>query len=298
MTDRPTIAVIGATGDTGQRVVASLCDLGYPVIATSRAADRLARVDRRAEAVVADLNEPVTFAALLARVDRIVNMAHAATIEQLLPLVPDSCERLIVLGSTRRDSTVPDWGGQAVRQGEAAFQASGKPGCMLHPTMIYGGDDEQNVQRIIHLVEAWPRWLPLVWPIPGGGKALVQPVHVADVAAAVVGAVTADALTERAIVVAGPYPMPMAQLLRDCATACGRRLFIVPLPVTLLIAVAHILAAVTRASPFSVAELQRSCENKDYNIAALRSQLGVEPRAFRDGLALAAHRHAPPPELG
>lgn len=50
------------------------------------------------------------------------------------------------------------------------------PGLMLHAAMIYGAEGENNVQRLAALMRPLP-----VAPLPGGGGALVQPVHQDDV---------------------------------------------------------------------------------------------------------------------
>lgn len=278
------IVVIGASTDSGRQVVRLLCDLGHEVTAVSRSADRLADVDARARRAIFDIDRPTAPTDALAGADRIVSVAHAATAETLLSRLPPACGRVVLTGSTRRDSAVPDPASAAVRRGEAAFLRAGVPGTMLHPTMIYGGRRERNVIRVLEQVDRWPRWLPLVWPVPGGGRSLIQPVHVDDVAAALVAAATAPGPLDRTIVVAGPQPMRLADMLRACAASRGRRLHIVPLPTGLLIAVARLLRAVTGRSPFSVAELRRAREDKAYDIAALRTQLGVEPVPFDEGL--------------
>lgn len=280
------IVVLGATSAIGRRVVVRLCDLGHTIVATSRSTERAGLVDPRAETAITSIEDTATLAPLLASADRIINIAHASTIEQLIALVPQACQRLIVVGSTRRDSKVPDHGADDVRHGEEVFLHSELPGSMLHPTMIYGGGGEQNVTRVLTLVERWPRWLPLLWPVPDGGKTLVQPVYFDDVASAIVAAVTTDVSTERTIVVAGPRPMPLAEMLRACASVYGRRLFILPVPTSVLTGVVRLLSVFSKKGPFSVAELQRSREDKAYDIDVLRSQLGVEPRPFSEGVRL------------
>lgn len=281
--------VLGATSGLGRRVVARLCDLGHAVVATGRSAERLQLVDPRTETAMASMADADTLRPLLASADRIINIAHASTIEQLIALVPGTCQRLIVIGSTRRDSEVPDPGADQVRHGEAIFLGADLPGAILHPTMIYGGGGgETNVARILSLVRRWPRWLPMLWPVPDGGKALVQPVYIDDVASALVAAATTDAALARSIVVAGPQPIPLADMLRSCADAYGRRLGILPVPSNVLISVMRLLAAVSITGPFSIAELQRSREDKSYDIDALRTELGVEPRSFSEGIRLLA----------
>lgn len=280
------IVVLGATSAIGRRVVAQLCDLGHSVVATSRSPERVGQIDRRAETAITSIEDTATLAPLLASAERIINIAHASTIEQLLTHLPQTCQRLIVVGSTRRDSKVPDRGAEEVRHGEAVFLRSNLPGVMLHPTMIYGGGSERNISRILTLVRRWPRWLPLLWPVPDGGKTLVQPVYFEDVASAIVAAVTTELSLARTIVIAGPRPFPLAEMLHDCALVCGRRLRILPVPAGVLTSAARLISVFSKKCPFSVAEIQRSREDKAYDIEVLRSQLGIEPRPFADGVRL------------
>ena len=234
------IAVISASTDAGREVVRRLCERGHDVIATSRDPARLTGLDTRARTAVFDIADPASPATFLDSVDRVVSLAHASTVTALVTRIPATCQRLVVTGSTMRDSQVPDPRAEAVRRNEAAFRASGLPGSMLHPTMIYGSRNEANVVRVLRLVDRWPRWLPLVWPVPDGGRHRVQPVYVDDVAAALAA--------------------------RTIRTLTGR-------------------------SPFSVDELRRTREDKAYDIAPLRRQLGIEPVAFAEGLRRGYRRH-------
>ena len=106
---------------------------------------------------------------------RVASCAHARHIPAILAAA-GGAERFVFLGSTRKFTSWPDPHGEGVRAGEAAFLASGRAGAILHPTMIYGAAGEDNVRRLATLL----RRLPLV-PLPGGGRALVQPIHQADV---------------------------------------------------------------------------------------------------------------------
>jgi uncharacterized protein YbjT (DUF2867 family) len=285
------IAVIGASTDAGRLVVARLCEAGHAVVATSRDPARLAGLDPRAGTAAFDIDDSDTPADALAGAERIVSVAHAATVPALLKRIPPDCRRLVVTGSTMRDSAVPDRRAEAVRRGEAAFRTSDFAGSMLHPTMIYGSRNEANVIRVLRLVDRWPRLLPLVWPVPDGGRHRVQPIYVGDVAAALAAAVTVEPVADLVIVIAGPAPMRLADMLRACAAFRGRRLLVLPLPTALLIAVARTLRALTRRSPFSVDELLRSREDKSYDITVLRERLGVVPIGFAEGLERAYREH-------
>ena len=287
------LAVLGATGKTGRHLVARLCEDGHAVVAVGRDAARLAALDGRAEGRIADLEAPETVAAALGDAERVVSLAHARFTAAVLAGLPAGCERVVLTGSIRRFSRLDDAAAAAVRAGEEAFAASGRPGVMLHPSMIYGAPEDRNVNRLLRLVRRWPPWLPLVLPLPGGGRHLVQPVHVDDMVAALAAALTRPEAPGPPIVVAGPEPISYAAMARACAAALGRRAFILPLPLPILTAAAGLLARLGRRPPFDAAELRRATEDKRFDVADMERRLGVRPRGFEAGLAARIARGGP-----
>src|SRR3546814_17296811 len=71
---------------------------------------------------------------------------------------------------------------------------------------LYGSGRDRNVGRLLDLAARWPRALPMILPLPGGGRNLVQPILVDDLASAVAAAVRAVD-PPRSIVLAGPVPI-------------------------------------------------------------------------------------------
>ncbi len=278
------VAVLGATGKTGRHVVARLCERGHAVTAVGRSAERLERLDGRARRRVADLEAPETLHPALEGAECVVSLAHARFIAALLDALPGSCRRVVLTGSTRRFTRLPDPAAEAVRAGEDAFAASGVPGVLLHPTMIYGAEGERNVSRILRVLRRWPRRLPVVVPLPDGGRHTVQPVHFEDMVAAVVAAVEADTDGQETVIVPGPKPMSYAAMLRACGAAVGRRVHVLPVPAGALIALAAAGRALRLPLPFGPDELRRACEDKAFDAAPLARLLAVTPRPFDAGV--------------
>jgi nucleoside-diphosphate-sugar epimerase len=153
---------------------------------------------------------------------------------------------------------------------------------MLHPTMIYGAQAEDNVQRLAALM----RRLPLL-PLPGGGHSLVQPVHQEDVTAALLAALERTPSLSGTLVLAGPEAMAYRDFCAAVARAAGiAPRPVLPLPSPLLMA----LAPLTRALPFlpsiGAEEIRRLTENKAFDIAPARAALGFAPRSLESGLGL------------
>jgi nucleoside-diphosphate-sugar epimerase len=167
-----------------------------------------------------------------------------------------------------------------VLAGEAAFLASGRDGVMLHPTMIYGAAGEDNVRRLAALL----RRLPVV-PLPGGGRALVQPIYQDDVTRCVVAALGRAWAGPRSMVIAGPVAVSYAAFVQAVARAAGLgRVRIVAVPGWVVMAGSF----VTRLPGFpkvGVGEVRRLMEDKGFDVGDMREVLGVEPVGLAVGLA-------------
>jgi nucleoside-diphosphate-sugar epimerase len=226
---------------------------------------------------LADLTLPDTLPAALQDAENIVSCAHARHAGAVLAAAPDTA-KYVFLGSTRKFTRWPDAHGNGVRAGEAAFLASGRRGIMLHPTMIYGAQGEDNVQRLAALL----RRLPFV-PLPDGGKALVQPIHQGDVTACILAALDIGWRHAETLVIAGPEPMPYADFVRAVARASALpQPIIISMPAIFLRAATRVTSLVLpRIGPD---EIRRLTEDKAFDITAMRARLGVTPRSLLEGL--------------
>jgi nucleoside-diphosphate-sugar epimerase len=228
--------------------------------------------------------------AALAGATHVISLAHARFAAALLEALPASCERVVLTGSMRRFTKLPDPAGEAVAAGEAAFAASGRPGVMLHPGLIYGPPEERNVNRIFRYVKRWPKGAPVPFPLPAGGRATIQPIFIDDLIEAFIGALTRTEALGDPIVVGGPEPIAYRDFVATCARALGRRAFVIPLPVGLIAPLGSLARAFgLRAAP-TRAELLRMTEDKAFDVAPMRERLGVVPRPFEDGLKLKIER--------
>lgn len=279
------VHVIGANGRSGAALVRALLAGGTPVVPVVRDPQRWQAAGIAAHALlapprVADLADNGALHTALAGARRIVCTAHARTAPQLLAAAPPAA-RLVLLGSTRRYTRWLDAHGEGVLRGEAALLGSGRSGVMLHPTMIYGAEGENNVRRLAALVRRLP-----VLPLPGGGRALVQPIHQDDVTACIVAALNCGLGRPRTLTIAGPAPLAYADFVRAVARAAGlKRPRILPVPAALLMALAPLAARLPGLPSVSADEIRRLQEDKAFDIAPMLAILRVEPISLATGLA-------------
>lgn len=270
------IALIGASGRSGQALARALTQ---PFRAVVRDAAKWRALGIAAPLAVADLHDGAALRAALEGAAVVVSCAHARHAPAILAAAPTDA-RFVFMGSTRRHSRWPDAHGDGVRAGEAALVASGRVGIMLHPTMIYGAQGEDNVQRLAALM----RRLPML-PLPGGGASLVQPIHQEDVTRCLLAAIGREVAAPEIITIAGPE----ALTYREFCAAVARAANLVPrpalpIPAGLLIAVSPLARALPFLPRIGADEIRRLTEDKAFDITMMREQLGIAPMPLAEGL--------------
>lgn len=275
------VHVIGASGRSGLALARALLDAGIPVVPVVRNPDKWDRFGVPGVALRADLRDADALSAALAHATRVVSCAHARHAGAIIAAAPPGA-RLVLLGSTRKFTRWPDAHGDGVLAGESALLSSGRSGVMLHPTMIYGAQGEDNVQRLAGLARRVP-----VLPLPGGGRFLVQPIHQSDVTLSIRRALEIAWSPARSLVIAGPVPIRYAAFVQAVAAASGARTpFIVPFPLGPMILAAKLTRHVSAIPTIQPDEIRRLTEDKAFDIADMRAILGIEPIGLPAGLAL------------
>jgi uncharacterized protein YbjT (DUF2867 family) len=162
---------------------------------------------------------------------------------------------------------------------EQQIRGCGLDWTILRPTMIYGAAGDRNLSRLLRLLNRSP-----VLPVPATGGCLHQPVHVADVAAAVLAAVQRPEAVGSLYNVAGPEPLPFAELLRACARAVGSSTRLVPVPLAPLLLLARGYEVLSRHPRIRPEQLRRLTENKAFAIDDAIRDLDYAPRTFARGI--------------
>lgn len=264
------IVLFGASSDIGQRLYQKLESAGLEVRRVSR---------RLPDGFKADLATLEGVDQAVKGADKVVSCAHARYTEVILKACAPATP-VVFTGSTWRFSKVPNPAADQVRAAELLFLASGNPGVMLHPTMIYGGYQERNIQRLLSVLKRF-----LIIPIPGGGQHIVRPIYVDDLAECLFRAVQKVWDAPTAFAVAGP-----AMTWRDMAAACaeekGLSRWFVTIPTSPAIALLEILRWMGIKAP-SPDILRRFCESPEFSTQEMTALLGVVPRPFEAGIRLA-----------
>jgi len=273
-----TIAVIGASGRLGGMVIKRLLGQDYSVIAIGRNSKHIPDYGLEAKIRIADCTDQLALSNALVGAEIVVSCVHAKFAENIFASLPQTCQFITLVGSTRKFTNFPDEYAKAVCRAEEVLSELPIPGTILHPTMIYGAQGENNVQRMGALIKKFRIML-----LPNGGKALMQPVHVDDVAASFEAA-TKKRPDMTSIVISGEEPITYADFIRAIGKAMGCSVYILGAPLWLMYSLACLLRFVPGAPKITNDEVQRLIEDKAYPNSDMKNILGIKPRPLAKGL--------------
>jgi uncharacterized protein YbjT (DUF2867 family) len=263
------IVIFGASTDIGTRLSEKLREAALP----------FRRISRR-DGMAADLSSGVGVRKAMEDADVVVSCAHARYTESIIENLPQRPLDLVLMGSAWRYSAVPNKRADEVRKAEAEFLACNYGGVMLHVAMIYGGSQENNIQRLLGAIQRFP-----ILPVPGGGRQIVQPIYIDDVVECLFRAVTTKWSGRHVVGLAG-MPLSWRAMAKLCAKSIDRRCAIVPVPAFLPLAAIYLLNRI-RSTPIDAGIVQRFGENVNMPLSDMMEMFAVQPREFEAGLRLA-----------
>jgi uncharacterized protein YbjT (DUF2867 family) len=278
-----TILVTGATGFTGHRTVPLLVAQGFKVrcLVRPRSDARLLE-SLGVELVRGDLAAPESLPAAFAGVTGLVSIAPLDTgyADALVAAaVAHGIERAVFVGSTQIFTRL-NAEALAVRlAAERRIAGSGLWYTILRPTMIYGAAQDRNISRLIRYIKRWPLLF-----VPGPGTYLVQPIHVDDVARAIVDAYRQPRAVGHSYNIAGREPLAFNRLVDIIAGLLGRKILKVHLPSDLLVAVLQKSEAAGLPFFLRAEQLQRLNADKAFAYDAAARDFGFTALPFEEGV--------------
>jgi nucleoside-diphosphate-sugar epimerase len=242
-----------------------------------------------AKTVAADLAEPGDWERLFAA-DAVVVVLHAqitgkhpqafernniAATERLLAAVRSAGARFLVhVSSSVVNSAAGDDYTRTKRSQEALIRASGVPCCVLRPTLMFGWFDPKHLGWLARFMEKTP-----VFPIPGHGRYMRQPLYIRDFCRALAWAIEhrpAGAVYD----VVGAQRIDYVDMIRLIKKVKGLRTWIVPIPFALFRGLLRLYALFSRRPPFTADQLEALAAGDDFRGVETETAFGFRQTPF------------------
>ena len=283
------ILVTGATGFTGREVVPRLLQRYGEITCLVRASSKRSRIALPGvNFVEGNIDDPVSLEAAMQGKDTLVNIAflvrHGEPEARRANGVIRACHaagirRAIFISSTSIFTTLKAIDKIAKLASESAVINSGLDYTILRPTMIYGTEADRNIIRLVRFLRRYP-----VVFVPGDGTFRQQPIHVEDLAQAIVDCLEAKVTIGKAYNLSGAHSVTFNEVIDQTCQVLDVKRLKIHLPLTPALLVARLLRQVSQKPLIKEEQLLRLNEDKSIDHSDAKRDFGFSPRSFLEGI--------------
>lgn len=298
MSDRTgKIVITGAAGLVGQNLVLLLQESGYRnLVAIDKQSDNLrllAELSPSVRTVHQDLAEPGGWEHELEGADALLVLHAQITGKTSAPFIRNNVEASKLVYAAAQKANVPytvqisssvvvsvanDDYTNTKKVQEKLFLESALPGCVLRPTLMYGWFDPKHFGWLARFMEKVP-----VFPIPGHGRYMRQPLYNRDFCRAIIWCLEQRPLGKIYDLV-GNERVDYIDIIREIRRAKGLRTPIVNLPYSVFDAMLRAYALVSDKPPFTSSQLKALTAGDDFSGVDIRETFGFSPTPLRAGI--------------
>ena len=290
------IAITGAAGLVGQNLIPRLKARGYrDIVAIDKHPANTAllrRLHPDITVVEVDLAQAGAWEQAVAAVDVIV-ICHAqiggldravytrnniTATERLLAAVSRAGVYLVHVSSSVVKSMAKDDYVRSKEAQEKLVLQSGFPAIVFRPTLMFGWFDRKHLGWLARFMQRTP-----LFPIPGHGRYLRQPLYVGDFCDIVMACIERRPTGEYNIT--GLEPIDYVDLIRAVRDVSGASARIVPVPYRLFWSMLFVYGLFSRDPPFTTKQLEALATPDVFEVIDWPGLFGVKSTPLKTALA-------------
>jgi nucleoside-diphosphate-sugar epimerase len=296
------IALTGAAGLVGQNLVPRLKSRGYRnIVALDKHSANTAilrRLHPELTVIETDLARDDGWQAAVADADVVV-LAHAqiggldaaaftannvTATERVIAAVRAKTPYVVHLSSSVVESAADDWYVRSKDAQEKLVVGSGLPVVVLRPTLMFGWFDRKHLGWLARFMQKAP-----LFPIPGSGRYLRQPLYAGDFCDIIMACIE-QRPTGKAYNISGQEKIDYVDLIRAVKEASRAHTRIVHIPYTLFWIMLSVYALFDRDPPFTTKQLEALVTPDVFEVIDWPGIFGVKATPLQTALA-ETYRH-------
>jgi len=166
----------------------------------------------------------------------------------------EACQRhelkfLVHISSSVVQSMARDWYTESKKAQEKVVAESGMPHCVLRPTLMFGWFDRKHLGWLSRFMQRMP-----VFPIPGSGRYMRQPLYVRDFCNIILSCMLKQPAGE-VYDVTGREKVDYIDIIRRIKQVTGARAMILRIPYGLFWLLLKVFSVFSRNPPFTTKQL-------------------------------------------
>lgn len=189
-----------------------------------------------------------------------------------------SVPRMVHISSSVVESVGDDMYTKSKKRQEQMVLDSGIPCPILRPTLMFGWFDRKHIGWLSRFMKKVP-----VFPIPGHGRYMRQPLYAGDFSNIIISCVE-DYSLNGTYNISGQERIDFIDLIHAVKTATGASAIILKIPYSLFYALLSIWAVFDSNPPFTTEQLAALTAGDDFEVIDWPSIFGVPSTPLRDAL--------------
>lgn len=185
---------------------------------------------------------------------------------------------LVHVSSSVVASVADDFYSRTKRLQEDLVLASGIRCPILRPTLMFGWFDRKHLGWLSRFMRKTP-----VFPVPGHGRYMRQPLYVGDFCNIVISCIENRQL-EGVYNISGLERIDYIDIIREIRRATGARTPIVRIPYHAFFALLWLWSVFDRNPPFTTQQLEALCANDEFEVIDWPGTFGVSSTPFSDAI--------------
>lgn len=291
------IVIPGAAGLVGQNLIVQLKAQGYTnLVAIDKFTENLnilKSIHPDVQAIEADVSRPGDWQAafegagmvlmLQAQIgskysdDFIRNNVESARLV-LETMKQYAVPYVVHISSSVVESVADDDYTNTKKEQERLVIESGIPHCILRPTLMFGWFDRKHLGWLSRFMQRIP-----VFPIPGDGRYMRQPLYARDFCNIIIAAMEKQPENE-IYNITGREEVDYVDIIRCIRDTIGARTWIVHIPYSLFWLLLKIYALFSSNPPFTASQLKALVAHDVFELIPWWDIFGVEATPFREAI--------------
>lgn len=201
-----------------------------------------------------------------------------ATENVLLAMRTHGVSYLVHVSSSVVESTADDAYTRTKRAQEVLVRDGGVDSVILRPTLMFGWFDRKHLGWLFRFMRRVP-----IFPIPGHGRYVRQPLYVGDFCSVILGCLATRPRGET-LNISGIERIFYVDMIRSIRRAARARAAIVHVPCAIFHALLRTWALFDRDPPFTSDQLRALTAGDEFDVGDWPSRFGVVPTPFAEAV--------------
>lgn len=180
---------------------------------------------------------------------------------------------LVHISSSVVESVANDWYTNTKKEQERMAVESGIPNVVLRPTLMFGWFDRKHLGWLSRFMNKVP-----VFPIPGHGRYMRQPLYAGDFSSIIVSCI--EKRISGNFNISGREQVDYIDIIREIKRAIRSRTLILNIPYWLFYTLLSIWAIFDRDPPFTTQQLSALVADDEFEVIDWPRIFGVTPTTF------------------